>query len=131
MMIGSKFITRNTIHLNKSNNHRTSLDLICHGTRIKAIFGQLSPLCLWHHRHTIGHLKFLVVMVAPTGEDSKISHMLNLLSSFKLGRKKEPNAATYPSEGTSHLLIYHQLQRESLSKSLSTLDQCDSAAVRR
>ena len=70
-------------------------------------------------------------MIAPTGEDSKSSHMLNLLSSFKLGRKKEPNAATYPPEGTSHLPIYHQFQRESLSKSLSTLDQCDSAAVRR
>ena len=39
MMIGSKFITTNTIQLNKPNNHRTSLDLICHGTRISAIFG--------------------------------------------------------------------------------------------
>ncbi|KAM4082222.1 hypothetical protein ACJW30_11G154900 [Castanea mollissima] len=93
--------------------------------------GQLSLLCLWHHCHTIGHLKFLVVMVAPTVEDSKSSHMLNLLSFFKLGKKKELNAATYPPVGTSHLPIYHQFQRESLSMSLSTLDQCDSEAVRR
>ena len=49
-------------------------------------------------------------MVAPTGEDSKSSHMLNLLSSFKLGREKEPKAATYLQEGTSHLPIYHQFQ---------------------
>ena len=42
-MIGSKFITTNTIQLNKPNNHRASLDLICHGTRIKAIFGLAFP----------------------------------------------------------------------------------------
>ena len=42
MMIGSKFIT-NTIQLNKPKNHKASLDLICHGTRILAIFGPAFP----------------------------------------------------------------------------------------
>ena len=55
-------------------------------------------------------------MVAPTDEDSRSSHMLNLWSSFKLGREKEPKAATYSPEGTPHLPIYYQFQRESLSK---------------
>ena len=43
MMIGSKFITTNTIQLNKPKNHRASLDLICHGTKISAIFGPAFP----------------------------------------------------------------------------------------
>ena len=55
-------------------------------------------------------LKFLVLVIVPTGEDNKSSHMLNLLSSFKLGREKEPKAATYPLEGTSHLPIYNWFQ---------------------
>ena len=55
-------------------------------------------------------------MVASTYEDSRSNHMLNLWSSFKLGREKKPKAATYPPEGTSHLPIYYQFQRESQSK---------------
>lgn len=77
------------------------------------------PLCLWHHYLTIGQNKILVgkkwSLTAPTVEDSRSSHVPNLLSSLKLGREERSKSSNLSSGEyftSSHSPAIPKSQRE-------------------